>query len=141
MRTGFGCGLALLACFVCGSATLVANEAAGPHDWLVKHPTIQELLRLTNEERARNGLDALRLNTKMCLAAQKHAVWMAETGFYQHSDLPWAEVIFQGPLNAEEAITGWTYSPPHYAVLLSGSEIGFGYTNAGGATHWVGVVK
>ena len=58
-------------------------------DWLVKHPTILKLLELHNRERARNGLPPSTLNAEMCLAAQKHAVWMAETGSFQHSALPY----------------------------------------------------
>jgi hypothetical protein len=114
---------------------------AGPHDWLIKNNTIQKLLRLTNEERAQQGLPALRLNRRMCLAAQEYAVWMAETAYYQHSDLPWDEVIHHGPTSAEEAVNDWIWSPAHYGIILSGTEAGFGYMVIDGRTYWVGVFK
>ena len=119
----------------------VAIPTTDKHDWLLKHPTIQKLLKLANEERARNGLSVLSLNTKMCLAAQKHAVWMAETGVYMHSDLPWPEIIFQGPLTPRDAIDGWIHSPAHHGIMLSGNEAGFGYMVIDGRTYWVGVFQ
>src|SRR5439155_19000242 len=73
-------------------------------DWLVKHPTILRLLELHNQERARNGLPPSTLNAEMCLAAQKHAVWMAETGSFQHSGLPFRENIYSGVSTPVEAI-------------------------------------
>ncbi len=109
--------------------------------WLVEHPVIQKLLKLHNEERARWGIEPLRLNPEMCLAAQQHAEWMAQTGYYQHSNLPWAEIIFMGPLTPEDAVSGWIASPPHYSVMLSGTEAGFGYAVRDGVTYWVGVFR
>lgn len=118
-----------------------SNPDAGEHDWLIKHETIQELVRLTNEERKRNGLSPVTLNTKMCLAAQEHAEWMADTGWYQHSRLPYMEIIFRGPRSAESAVNGWIYSPAHHGIMLSGSQCGFGYMKRNGATYWVGVFR
>jgi len=113
----------------------------GPHDWLVKNQTIQQLLSLHNQTRATSGLPPLRLNPRMCVDAQKHAVWMAKTGAYQHSGLPYAEIIFAGPTSPEAAVAGWIASPPHYGIMLSGSEAGFGYMVIGGRTYWVGVFR
>lgn len=116
-------------------------KKSAKHDWLLKHPTILKLLKLQNEERARNGLPPLRLNAEMCLAAQQHAVWMAKTGYYMHSSLPWAEIIFNGPLTPEAAVNGWIWSPAHHSIMLSGSEAGFGYMVIDGRTYWVGVFR
>jgi len=113
----------------------------GEHDWLVKHPTIQQLLKLHNEERKRNGLSKLTLNTKMCLKAQDHANWMAETGYYQHSNLPYPEIIFQGPTTAASAVNGWIASPAHHSIMLTGSQVGFGYMVMNGSHYWVGVFQ
>lgn len=127
------------------SSEETAKEAAKPqkseHDWLVKHPTIQKLLKLHNQERARNGMPALTLNTKMCLKAQEHATWMAETGYYQHSSLPWPEIIFQGPTSAAAAVNGWIASPAHHSIMLTGSQAGFGYMVLNGQYYWVGVFQ
>ena len=75
-------------------------------DWLVQHPTILRLLELHNQERARVGLAPSKLNPEMCLAAQKHAVWMAETGWFSHSGLPYRENIFMGVSTPEDATNG-----------------------------------
>lgn len=117
------------------------KKKPGPHDWLVKHPTILKLLELQNVERQRNGLSPLKLSAEMCLAAQQHAVWMARTGYYMHSNLPWPEIIFSGPRSPEAAVTGWIYSPAHHSIMLSGSEVGFGYMKLNGQTYWVGVFR
>lgn len=111
------------------------------HDWLLKNPTIQKLLKLHNAERARNGMPALTLNTNMCLQAQEHAKWMAQTGYYQHSNLPWPEIIFQGPTSAAAAVNGWIASPAHHSIMLTGTQAGFGYMVLNGNYYWVGVFK
>ena len=118
-----------------------STPSAGEHDWLIKHDTIQELVRLTNEERRRSGRAPVTLNTEMCLAAQQHAQWMAKTGWYQHSRLPYMEIIFRGPRSAKAAVNGWIYSPAHHGIMLSGSQVGFGYMKRNGATYWVGVFR
>ncbi len=117
------------------------TKKKGENDWLIKHPTIQKLLKLHNEERARNGMSALTLNTQMCLRAQEHAKWMAETGYYQHSNLPWPEIIFQGPSSAEAAVNGWIASPAHHSIMLTGTQAGFGYMVINGQYYWVGVFQ
>lgn len=116
-------------------------EEKGEHDWLIKHPVILRVLELQNAERARLGRPALTLNVEMCLAAQNHAVWMAETGFYQHSRLPWPEIIFQGPTSPEAAVQGWIASPAHHGIMLTGTQVGLGYMKLNGRTYWVGVFR
>ena len=111
-------------------------------DWLVEHPTIQKLLELHNQERARNGLAPSTLNPEMCLAAQKHAVWMAETGWFQHSGLPYLEIIYHGLPTPELTVQGWIASPPHHSIIISGAtRVGFGYQLRGGYPYWVGVFR
>lgn len=112
------------------------------HAWLTEHVTIQKLLKYHNEERARYNLPALKIDPKMCLAAQKHAVWMAETGYYMHSNLPWPEIIHHGPRSARSAVDGWIWSPSHHGIMLSGAtRVGFGYMVLHGQTYWVGVFE
>ena len=110
-------------------------------EWLVKHPTILRLLELHNQERARVGLSPSKLNPVMCLAAQKHAVWMAETGWMSHSGLPYRENIFMGVTTPEDATNGWIWSPAHYANMLSGTEVGFGYMILTGRPCWCSVMQ
>lgn len=148
-------------CCVCGTVTPATaadvsnNKAAakaidqalkeqtpeGPHDWLVKHPTILRLLELHNAERARYGMPALMLDTSMCLAAQRHAVWMASYGGFQHSGMGYRENIYHGVTTPEAAVQGWIYSPSHHSNLLSGYRVGFGYTLINGRPYWVAVFQ
>lgn len=110
-------------------------------DWLVKHPTIVKLLELHNQERARVGLSPFKLNPEMCLAAQRHAVWMSETGSFSHSGLPYRENIFMGVTTPEAATNGWIWSPAHHANMLSGTEVGFGYMVLNGRYCWCAVMQ
>jgi hypothetical protein len=120
---------------------VVVARALTPEEALVQHPTIQRLVQLTNEHRARMGLAPVRINAKMCLDAQRHAQWMAATGAFQHSGLPYMEIIFQGVPNSDAAINGWINSPAHHAIMLSGTEVGFGYMTRNGYPYWVGVFR
>lgn len=122
-------------------ATRPENTVGAKHDWLIKNPTIQGLLIRTNAHRAAMGYGPVRLNVEMSLAAQRHANWMADTGYYQHSGLPYMEIIFTGPTSVEAAIQGWIASPAHHGILLSGSEAGFGYMVRNGRPYWVGVFR
>lgn len=110
-------------------------------DWLTKHPTIQKLVELTNQHRAQSGLGPVKVNGDMCLAAHRHAEWMASYGALQHSGLPYRENIFLGPASPDAAMQGWIYSPAHRANLLSGTEVGFGYVNRNGQLAWVAVFR
>ncbi len=112
-----------------------------PAAWLNQHPMITRLMELQNEERARYGLPPLRYNAKMTAAAQKHASWMADTGYYTHSGLPWPEIIHSGPQTPEGAVQGWIYSPSHHGIMLSGSQAGFGYAKRNGVAYWVTVIE
>lgn len=119
----------------------VAAPEANQHDWLLQHETIQALHRFANQERIRVGRKPAELDPKLCLAAQKHANWMARTGVYRHSGMPYREIIFAGPTTAQAAIRGWIYSPAHYRILLSGRKCGFGYMKQRGRTYWVGLYQ
>jgi uncharacterized protein YkwD len=131
-----------------GTVNAVPMEQTAPRElksereycWLTNHPSIQKLHTLINEERKLHGLEPLVLDPKMCLKAQEHAVWMAETGYYQHSSFPWPEIIFYGPRNAESAVQGWIYSPAHHGIMLGGgTQCGYGYMVIDGRCYWVGV--
>jgi uncharacterized protein YkwD len=105
------------------------------------HPTIARLLELHNQTRARVGLPALALNEQMCSAAQRHANWMASTGAFAHSGLPYRENIAYAQRSPEQAVQTWTYSPGHYQNMCSGRECGFGYQVRGGQGYWVAVFR
>lgn len=115
--------------------------AGEKHEWLTEHPTILRLLELHNAERARVGLSPLVLNPEMCLAAQRHATYMADSGWFVHSGLPYRENIFMWVRTPEDAVNGWIWSPAHHANMLSGKEIGLGYQYRNGRPCWVGVFR
>jgi len=140
MFEGIASTCLLISLAVGPDAELIA-QSTDPNAWLTQHPTIVSLMELQNQERARYGLPPLRMNTDMCLAAQKHAQWMARTGYYVHSGLPWPEIIHHGPKTPQGAVSGWIYSPPHHGIMLSGSEAGFGYAVRNGYTYWVTVIQ
>ena len=110
--------------------------------WLIQHPTLLRMMELQNQERARYGLHPLTINPTMCMAAQRHAHWMASTGWYNHSNLGWPEMIHAGPTTPEAAVTGWIYSPAHHSIMLSGgTQAGFGYSIRNGTPFWVTVIQ
>ena len=137
--------LAVTGVVATGTRSAEMSERVEKHsqnlEWLVKHPTILRLLELHNQERARVGLSPSKLNPVMCLAAQKHAVWMAETGSFSHSGLPYRENIFMGVTTPEDATNGWIWSPAHHGNMLSGSEVGFGYMILNGRPCWCSVMQ
>jgi hypothetical protein len=120
---------------------ILVEEKPGPHDWLIKNENIVRLVSRTNQHRAQMGLGPVVLDTQMCLDAQRHATWMASTGAFQHSSLPYMEIIFQGVGTPEGAVQGWIASPAHHGIMLSGSRVGFGYQLRGGYPYWVGVFR
>lgn len=151
----FTTGLALSA-LACGAVTaeddlpppppaaqLAAELAvpAGPHDWLIEHPTILRLLKLHNQTRSRSGRQPLVLNTEMCLAAQRHANQMATSGRFAHSGLPYRENIAYRQRTADHAVRTWNASPGHFNNMLSGSHVGFGYAVRNGVGYWVAVFR
>jgi LysM repeat protein len=44
-----------------------------------------EILQLVNQYRAANGLHAYQYNSALAVAAQRHAIWMAQTSIYSHT--------------------------------------------------------
>lgn len=120
---------------------IVTKAVEGPHDWLIKHTTIVRLVELTNQHRARMGIGPVILDTQMCLDAQRHATWMSDFGSFQHSGLPYMEIIFQSVQTPETAIQGWIASPPHHGIMLSGTRVGYGYMIRNGYPYWVGVFR
>ena len=120
---------------------IAVEERSGPYDWLIKNENIIRLVSSTNEHRARMGLTPVVLDTSMCLDAQRHADWMASFGSFQHSSLPYMEIIFNGVSSPEAAVQGWIASPQHHAIMQSGTKVGFGYQLRGGHPYCVGVFQ
>lgn len=107
--------------------------------------SVDEIVRLTNEEREANGLAALTVSASLVRAAQIQAGQMADAHTMAH-DLPdaeyptlvsrahavgyvysWiAENIAYGYPSAERTMEGWNSSAPHRANILDSrvAEVG-----------------
>lgn len=107
-----------------------------------------ELLRLTNQERQRQGLAPLRLSPNLTQAAQRHAEDMVRSGNFSHtgsdgsqpSDRAIAagyqfryvgENIAAGHRSPASTIRQWMQSSGHRANILKPeyTEVGFGYVS------------
>ncbi len=121
-------------------------------DTEVNIATIGELkdrvLELTNGERKKEGLPALKRNNRLDISAQAHVVDMQERDFFSHTNPDglgpsdrikktgylditienckcsgWrytiGENIAKGQQTPEEAVRDWMASPPHRAAILS----------------------
>lgn len=98
-------------------------------------PTVDELLRFTNEERAKAGVPPLQLDDRLNQSAQAKADDMVANNYYGHIDpqgrnsnyligstgiscVMTGENIDAGKTSAE-IINEWMASPPHKKALLS----------------------
>jgi uncharacterized protein YkwD len=107
---------------------------------------IKRVVELTNIERRKAGLPALKYNPVLAAAAEKHSVDMAMQDYFDHegsdgssvSDrisamgYQWsfvAENIQGGSDTPEEAVQSWMNSPGHRKNILNSKaqEIGVGY--------------
>lgn len=120
-----------------------------------------ELLRLTNAQRAQQGVSALCLSPQLGQAAQAHAEDMARQNYFSHSGLNGSNVaqrvqatgyqygwigenISAGRATAAETLDGWMQSSGHRANILKGDykEVGFGYAQNASSDYkhyWVQV--
>ena len=107
------------------------------------------LLQGTNDERAKNGLGGLAINSQLSQAAQAKANDMAARNYWAHvtpdGKQPWAfissagysyqtagENLAYGFDTSSAAIAGWMNSSEHRANILNTSykEVGFGIANS-----------
>ncbi|MEM8922033.1 MAG: CAP domain-containing protein [Actinomycetota bacterium] len=106
----------------------------------------QQVLAITNQERAAAGCPALTLNAQLNTAADAHSEDMLVNDYFDHTDLrggaPWdraaaagyqgrgiGENIALGYADAADVMNGWMNSPGHRANILNCSyqELGVGY--------------
>jgi uncharacterized protein YkwD len=119
---------------------------------------VQQVVDLTNNFRAKNGLAPLTLNSKLTEAAQIHTENMAVQDFFSHTGkdgssagdraakmgYDWrtlAENIAAGQRSPAEVVQAWINSPGHRENMLNPSvkEIGVGYfflANDTGTTNY-----
>ena len=110
----------------------------------------QQILTITNDERAKNGCGPLTLNTKLNQAAQGHSQDMKDRQFFSHTNpdgegpggridatsyrwRAYGENIAYGYRDAATVMTGWMNSPGHRANIVNCryTELGVGYVADG----------
>jgi len=141
MRTWEWKGVVLLLLVGLSWRPALALQEVPPKNWLSDKPILRSLHKEHTSIRSRRGLKASTLSQELCRDAQKHADWMASTGRFEHSDMPYWEVILMGPPTPAGALQGWMESSAHREILMGGGEIGFGHAVANGKTYWVGMVR
>ena len=120
---------------------------------------INEILVLTNEQRAEHNLPELSLNSALCKIAELRAADMADNGYFDHVSpigetalsllqeyqifhFSSAENIGRGDVSCERMVEGWMGSESHRKTILSKSyhQLGIGIVEAsGGNLYWVQV--
>lgn len=94
-----------------------------------------EVNRLINVERGKNGCSALTVNEQLTKAARDHSAWMAQTGTFSHTGSggssfvdrakaagyaqPSAENIAYGYRTASEVVNGWMNSTGHRTNIVN----------------------
>lgn len=109
-----------------------------------------QVIALTNQERAKHGLPALKANWELSRVARYKSQDMSDKNFFSHTSPTYgspfemiknfgisssasAENIAQGQSTAQEVVNSWMNSSGHRANILNGSftEIGVGYDRDG----------
>ena len=107
---------------------------------------IEQVVELTNIERAKAGLQPLELNNQLLNAAQDHSNDMAQDDFFSHTGADGSSIgdrvrasgyqysttgenIAAGQTTPAQVVEGWMNSPGHRANILNPNytEIGVGY--------------
>jgi len=117
-----------------------------------------EVIRLVNEERVKNGLPVLAANGDLAKIARMKAEDMIDNGYFSHLSPTYGspedmlnqyapKVLFSGECIAggktpDYVFTAWMDSPPHKNILLKESAdcIGVGMATDGKICRWVLIV-
>ena len=116
----------------------------------------QEILRLVNEQRAKNGLAALNLSDRLCELATLKAEDMAANNYFDHTSPTYGtpfemlkqfgvsyrsagEHIAAGQRTPEDVMNAWMNSSGHRANILSAdyTELGVGVAVGQKGIYWV----
>lgn len=113
----------------------------------------QQVVDLTNQERAKNGLSALKVDTTLSKVAREKSRDMSANNYFDHNSPTYGspfdmmkqygvdyrsagENIAMGQRSPQEVVDGWMNSPGHRANILNESytHIGVGYISNG--NYW-----
>jgi len=115
-----------------------------------------EVIRLVNVERAKAGLQQLKMNWQLCRVARYKSADMANKGYFSHTSPTYGspftmmesfglrfsaagENIAYGQSTPAEVMKDWMNSPGHKSNILNGTytEIGVGLAkNKSGVCYW-----
>ncbi len=114
---------------------------------------VQQVIDLTNAQRSKNGLPALKADTQLNGVAQKKSLDMQQKNYFSHTSPTYGspfdmmrdfgvtyksagENIAQGQRTPQEVVTAWMNSEGHRKNILSANftHIGVGYEATG--KHW-----
>lgn len=112
-----------------------------------------EVIELTNQERAKQGLAPLQADVELSKVAREKSKDMALNGYFDHNSPSYGspfdmmksfginyksagENIAKGQRTPQEVVNGWMNSPGHRANIMNGSftHIGVGFVEQG--NHW-----
>jgi uncharacterized YkwD family protein len=116
-------------------------------------PYVQQVIDLTNAQRSKNGLPALKADSQLSGVAQKKSVDMQQNNYFSHTSPTYGspfdmmrdfgvtyksagENIAQGQRTPQEVVNAWMNSEGHRKNILSANytHIGVGYEKTG--NHW-----
>lgn len=114
---------------------------------------VQQVIDLTNAQRSKNGLPALKADSQLSGVAQKKSADMAQNNYFSHTSPTYGspfdmmrdfgvtyksagENIAQGQRTPQEVVNAWMNSEGHRKNILSSNftHIGVGYEKSG--NHW-----
>ena len=108
-------------------------------DGLVLTDAERRVFELTNSERQKRGLPALRLDRRLMESARRQANWMARTGVFRHGNSGYAENIAMGQRSSRDVVVAWMNSSGHFRNMMNRGHgvIGIGsYRGKNGAMYW-----
>jgi uncharacterized YkwD family protein/spore coat assembly protein SafA len=114
-----------------------------------------QVIALTNQERAKYGLPALKADWQLSRVARYKSADMRDKGYFSHTSPTYgspftmmkkfgiqyrtaAENIAKGQKSAQDVVKAWMNSSGHRANILNKSmtHIGVGYANGSGGPYW-----
>jgi|694.fasta_scaffold38184_6 uncharacterized protein YkwD len=140
----FGAALVLFALY--GIKRFVAPPPAPPPKIVTKlivgNQFEVEVVRLTNLERTRRGLQPLKVNSKMMADAHQWSVIQSNSRMH-HSKMGYGENVAWNQKSPSEVVQVWMNSRGHRANILNGryTEIGAGYARGARGPMWTQVFR
>jgi uncharacterized protein YkwD len=114
---------------------LEVKDIDGVRLWAIE----ANIVSYTNEERARYGLPALKVDKKLMQTAREHTTWMTRTRNMVHTRRAVAENIAMGQPHSNAVVRAWMNSSGHRANILNPGHRRIGvaaFRTEGGTIFW-----